>query len=124
MTTLMVWDYQADHNSEEGYTWKKVPTQYKVGSHQELLFWRVMDTVNGASSKDYFYSPREYEVFSGISMDEYKDKVACWAEQYNAASKKLNITSTNTNATIISNGGSYASFFSIDTVQPTESTVS
>lgn len=110
MATLMVWDYQVD--PEEGsYAWKKVPTEYKMGSRAELLFWRVMDAANSATVKDFFYSPHEYEEFSGNSMDQYKEQVAAWTEQHKAAVKEFDITETNTNATIISNGRSYSSFF-------------
>ncbi len=124
MSTLMVWEYQID-DAEHEYVWNKVATQYKVGSYQEALFWRVIDTANGITSKDYFYSPRDYEAFSGISMDQYKEQVEAWNQQYQAAMTKFNIKHTNTNATVISNGRSYASFFPTDGyVEPTESTVS
>lgn len=79
----MVWNYEVDHDSEDGYTWRKVGTDYKVGSRQELLFWRVIDAASGASSKDYFYSPREYEAFSGNTIDPHQ--VETWNEQHNTA---------------------------------------
>lgn len=123
MTTLMVWHYHVDKGSEDGYKWAKVPTDYKVGTREELLFWRVMDTNGATSSKDYFYSPHEYEAFSGIPMDQYKEQVDAWDVQHKAALKEFNITRTNTNmTTAISNErSSYVSFFS--TPMPTESTV-
>lgn len=122
MTTLMVWDKQWNE-VENDYVWTKVPTEYKVGSYQEELFWRVMDAANGGTSKDYFRSPRDYEAFSGISMDQYKEQVDAWTQQFQAAMRKFNINHTKTNATMISNGRSYASFFPTDG-EPTGSTVS
>lgn len=120
MATLMVWDYQDDQDSENDYAWNRVPTEYKVGSRAELLYWRVK--ANGDTSKDFFYSPHDYEAFSGVSIDQYKVQVDAWTEQHKAALKEFDITQTNTNATIVSNGRSYASFF--PTEQPIGSTVS
>jgi len=111
MTTLMVWNYQVDQNTEAGYSWVKIPTDYKVGTRAELLFWRVMDAAHCATSKDFFYSPHEYEAFSGNSVDEYKEQVDAWNEQHKTALKEFQLTETKTSATIVSNGRSYASFF-------------
>ena len=121
MTTLMVWNYQVDQTTEDGYTWVKVPTNYKVGSRQELLFWRVMNATGG-TSKEYFYSPQDYESFSGVPMSEYQEQTNAWHIQHKDALQEFAIKSTNTNATIVSNGRTFASFFS--TEQPTGSTVS
>ena len=120
MATLMVWTYQVDHGSEDNHTWNKVASDYKIGTHEELLFWRVINS--GATTKDYFYSPHDYSVFSGIPMDVYKEQVDAWHEKYDVTLKALNITRTNINATIISNGRSYASFFPTDPVELTGST--
>jgi|APSaa5957512576_1039674.scaffolds.fasta_scaffold26950_1 hypothetical protein len=111
MTTLMVWNYQVDHNTEEGYSWVKIPTDYKVGTRAELLFWRVMDVVHGTMSKDFFYSPHEYEVFSGITISEYTEQVDAWNDQHKMALKEFQLTETKTNVTVVSNGRSYSSFF-------------
>lgn len=114
MTTLMVWNYQVndntevDHNTEEGYSWVKIPTDYKVGTRAEFLFWRVMDAAHGATSKDFFYSPHEYEVFLGIPISE---EYTAWNDQHKMALKEFQLTETKTNATVVSNGRSYASFF-------------
>jgi len=124
MTTIMVWNYQADHNTKEGYSWVKVPTEYIVGTRAELLFWRVMDVANGATSKNFFYSPDDYQAFSGNPIDEYKEQVVAWAEQHNSALKEFQITETKTNTTVVSNGRSYASFFPTEVEQQTGSTVS
>jgi hypothetical protein len=121
MTTLMVWNYQTDHNTEESYSWVQVPTEYRVGTRAELLFWRVTNAAHGTTSKDFFYSPREYEVFSGNSIDEYKEQVDAWTEQQKSALKEFQITETKTDTTIVSNGRSYASFF--PTKKQTVSTV-
>lgn len=122
MSTLMVWNHQVDHSTEEGYSWVKIPTDYKVGTRAELLFWRVMD--HGGMCKDFFYSPHEYEAFSGNPISEYKEQVDAWNEQHKAALKEFQIAkTTNTSATIAS-GRSYASFFPTEVEQQTESTVS
>ena len=120
MSTLMVWNYETDHNTVDGYTWRKIATDYKVGSREELLFWRVMVAANGAASKDYFYSPRDYAAFSGNNIDMYKEQIDAWSEQHKTILQEIN--TTNDNATVVSNGGSYASFF--PTEELTESTAS
>uniref|UniRef100_A0A6C0IXY8 Uncharacterized protein n=1 Tax=viral metagenome TaxID=1070528 RepID=A0A6C0IXY8_9ZZZZ len=121
MTTLMVWNYQVDHNTE-GYSWVKVPTEYKVGTRAEFLFWRVMDAAHSSTEKDFFYSHREYEAFSGNPVD--KEQADAWDEQHKSALKEFQITDTKRNATIVSNGCSYASFFPTEVEQQTVSTVS
>jgi hypothetical protein len=55
-------------HQRNGYAWVKVPTNYKVGSRQELLFWCVMNATGG-TSKEYFYSPQDYESFLGYSHE-------------------------------------------------------
>lgn len=115
MSTLMVWSYEVD--LEDGYAWKKVPTEHKVGSRAELLFWRVKDAASGETSKDYFYSHHEYEAFSGNSIDQYEEQVDAWTEQHKAA--EFDITQTKINATIVSNGRSYASCFPTEEHQQT-----
>lgn len=124
MTTLMVWNYQVDHGAEDGYEWKKVPTEYRVGTRAELLFWRVMDAASGATSKDFFYSPHEYEAFSGVSIDQYKEQVEAWTEQHTNALNEFNIVQTKTNVTMVSNGRLYASFFPTEEQWQTLSTTS
>lgn len=69
----------------DDYVWNKVATEYRVGSRQELLFWRVMNSAGGATSKDYFYSPSDYEAFSGISMELYREQIDAWNEQHVSA---------------------------------------
>ena len=123
MTTLMVWNYQVDHNTG-GFSWVKIPTDYKVGTRAELLFWRVMDAAHGATSKDFFLSPRDYEVFSGNPVSEYMEQVYAWNEQHKMALKEFQLTKTKTNATVVSNGRSYASFFPTEVEQQSGSTVS
>lgn len=107
MTTLMVWNYQVNDNTEEEYSWVKIPTDYKVGTRAEFLFWRVMDAAHGATSKEFFYSPHEYEVFSGIPISAY----TAWNDQHKMALKEFQLTETKSNVTVVSNGRSYASFF-------------
>jgi hypothetical protein len=113
----MVWNHQVG-NSDAGYTWKKVPTEYKVGSQAENLFWRVHD---GATEKHYFYSPFEYESFSGIPIEQYKDQVDAWTEKQKTLLKDFNTAAQPNTAMISESGRSYNSFF--PTAQ-TESTIS
>jgi hypothetical protein len=89
----------------------KIPTDYKVGTRAELLFWRVMDAAHGATSKDFFYSPHEYEMFSGIPISENTEQVDAWNDQHKMALKEFQLTKTKTNTTVVSIGRSYASFF-------------
>ena len=90
MTTLMVWDYQMDY-VEGDYVWKKIPTEFSAGSHEELLFWRVMNSSDGSNMKEYFYSPEDYEAFSGNPMCDYQERAESWREQYESTMNKLNI---------------------------------
>lgn len=108
MSTLMVWDRKMDW-TEGVYVWKKVETQYKVGTRQEQLFWRVIDSAT--SSKEFFYSPEDYQEYSGIPMSEYKEQADAWKLQYEAAEREFNAVTTSRNTTMIYNGQSYASFF-------------
>jgi hypothetical protein len=93
MNTIMVWNYQWD-DLESQYTWKKIPTDYRVGLNEEAIFWRVIDSTSGTSLKEYFYSPEDYESFSGIPMGEYQDRVDAWKIQHKSIENEFNIDKT------------------------------
>lgn len=98
---------------EGDYTWKKIATGHRVGTRQELLFWRV--ATHGGASKEYFYSPEDYEAFSGIPMSEFQEQADAWKQQYAAAEQEFNDANTNINSALMYNDGqSYASFFPTD----------
>jgi hypothetical protein len=44
-------------------------------------------------------------------MSEYQEQIEAWQIQHENALKEFAIKSTNTNATIVSNGRTFASFF-------------
>ena len=109
----MVWSYQAGNSTEDGH-WKQIPTEYKVGTRAELLFWRVMNAATGATLKEFFYSPRDYEMFSGRSIYEFKEQFDAWTEQHKAALAEFEMITENqgnSNATVVVNGRAYTSFF-------------
>lgn len=75
----MVWDYHAS-NFDGEYMWTKVPTNYFVGTHEEKLFWRVMTP--HSTTKEFFYSPEDYQAFSGIDISELQEEVVEWKKRY------------------------------------------
>tara|TARA_Y100001936_G_scaffold244932_1_gene286090 strand:+ start:1607 stop:1942 length:336 start_codon:yes stop_codon:yes gene_type:complete len=105
----MVWDQHFNVYDGE-HTWGKVPTSYQVGSRDEELFWRVIDTET--STKEYFWTPEDYQSFSGVDLSSLESEVQMWKKRYIELEKEMrNSENHPVDERIASNAATYASFF-------------
>lgn len=76
---LFVWEPTAAADGTELFVWNRMPTGYRVGSKDELRFWRVMAT--GATDKEFFYHPAHYCNKAGVDPSTLKDTILHWEAQ-------------------------------------------
>lgn len=106
---LMVWDYHTS-NFDGEYMWTKVPTKYFVGSHEEELFWRVMTPQS--TTKEFFYTPEDYQAFSGIDISELQEEVVEWKKRYVLLEREMSVVQKETlDRKMALNAATYAALF-------------
>lgn len=79
---IIYWDKEASLEEAGGIEWVQKASVFRVGSHWEKMFWRVIS--NNASGKDYYLCPEDYLLRSGVDPGGLERQISSWIERYQA----------------------------------------
>ena len=76
---IRVWERMYDEMSDS-MEWTLVETVYRVGTTDELFFWRALPA-DGISGKSFFYGPEDYFLHCGVDPGEHNAVIMKWREK-------------------------------------------
>jgi hypothetical protein len=75
---IRVWERIYDELADS-IEWDLVDTEHHVGSRNELMYWRVIES--GTSNKTFFHGPEDYFLHSGADATEHQPVIMRWREK-------------------------------------------